>query len=858
MYLFKPRKQFTCMMGGFSLMNKYKVFHRTIRNTKSVFLLVVVSILMQACIEQRPPLDSQNPGVLPGGYFVSLNNKNVVLDQGAQADGILVKFANNTSSRTRTRSIQSAGLRENARFRLVPGLTLADVRPGFTLNQTLNALSRDPSVAFAEPNYIVTIDALPDDPRFNQQYGLNNTGQSGGVVDADIDAPEAWDIQTGNNVIVAVIDTGVDYNHPDLVNNMWQNPGEIPGNRIDDDGNGFVDDVRGWDFAQNTNDPMDPNRHGTHVAGVIAAQGNNGIGVTGINWSARIMPLKFMDNQGVGTTASAIRAIEYAVANGAKVSNNSWGGGNFSQALFDAIQAANRAGHMFIAASGNDGVSNERTPHYPSSFDLPNIISVGASDQSDLIATFSNFGVTSVDLLAPGASILSTVINNGYASLSGTSMATPFVSGVASLLFAHNADLTVSGVRNAILDNVDRIPALNRVVASGGRLNVFNAINSIQQGPPVTSPNPGPGTPPANPPVPQPDVVTVSPNNAEVPIGGSFSFTASGGQGPYTWSVANTTIGTIDSVSGVFQALTIGSTNVIATDSGGLESAPITVSVTNIVITPANVNTLQLTEVRTFTVNGGQGPFTWTASNSAIVNIVAEGTQQESVTVTPNAQGSFNLSVADNSGNSTNTRISVVITPMALDPVTSTINIGSQLQLNASGGTSPYTWSSSNTGVATVDGGGLVTGVGAGSVTISATDNLGVAQTASITVVSAAPALTLTAPLSNVNVGATLQFTATGGVPPYSWSLGGSVLASISSSGLLRAAGAGSLTVTVSDSGNNTATFNITINPAPTPPPGPAPTPGPTPNPGTPAPAPAPAPAPTPGGGGGMHGGMSM
>ncbi|MDH5218273.1 MAG: S8 family serine peptidase, partial [Gammaproteobacteria bacterium] len=623
-------------------MNICKVFHGLIRNTKSALLLIFVSFLIQGCIEQRS-LDTENSGVLPGGYYVSLDNKNVVLDQGARADGILVKFASDTSSRTRTRSIQSAGLRENGRFRLVPGLTLADVLPGFTLNQTLNALARDPNVAFAEPNYIVTTDALPNDPRFNQQYGLNNTGQSGGVVDADIDAPEAWDIQTGNDVIVAVIDTGVDYNHPDLVNNMWQNPGEIPGNRIDDDGNGFVDDVRGWDFATNTNDPMDPNRHGTHVAGVIAAQGNNGTGVTGINWSARIMPLKFMDNQGVGTTAAAIRAIEYAVANGAKVSNNSWGGGNFSQALFDAIQAANRAGHMFIAASGNDGVSNDRTPHYPSSFDLPNIISVGASDESDLITTFSNFGATSVDLLAPGASIFSTVINNGYASLSGTSMATPFVSGVASLLFAHNRDLTVSGVRNAILNNVDRLPALNRVVASGGRLNVFNAINSIQQGTPAPTPNPGtPVQPPQNPPVPQPDVVTISPNNAEVPIGGSFNFSASGGQGPYAWSVGNSTIGTIDSVSGVFQALTIGSTNVIATDSVGLASAPVNISVTNIVITPANVNTLQLTEVRTFTVNGGQGPFTWTASNPSIANIVVEGTQQESVTVTPNAQGTFN------------------------------------------------------------------------------------------------------------------------------------------------------------------------------------------------------------------------
>jgi hypothetical protein len=217
---------------------------------------------------------------------------------------------------------------------------------------------------YIEPDYIVTAGALtpkstiPNDPSFTQLWGLNNTGQSGGTVDADIDAPEAWDIQKGNpNLVIGVIDTGVDYNHQDLVGNIWTNPGEIAGDGIDNDGNGYIDDVRGWDFAYNDNNPMDVYGHGTHVSGTIAGKGNNGVGVTGVAWNAQIMPLKFLDDSGSGSTSNAILAISYATAKGVKITNNSWGGGNFSQALYDAINAAGQLGALFIAAAGNDGVN---------------------------------------------------------------------------------------------------------------------------------------------------------------------------------------------------------------------------------------------------------------------------------------------------------------------------------------------------------------------------------------------------------------------------------------------------------------------------------------------------------------------
>ncbi len=262
--------------------------------------------------------------------------------------------------------------------------------------------SRTPSTA---------IDTLPNDPLFGQLWGLNNTGQtvksSTGSADADIDAPEAWSTTTGSSsVVVAVIDSGVDWHHPDLAANIWTNPGEscagCASDGIDNDGNGYVDDVHGWDFVNNDNDPFDDNGHGTHVAGTIGASGSNGVGIAGVNWNVQIMPLKFIGANGQGTADDAVRAILYATRMGAVASNNSWGGEEFSQALEDAIADADAHGSLFVAAAGNSGKNTDTTPDYPSGFDLPNVITVGATDQNDVRAWFSNYGKQSVDLAAPG------------------------------------------------------------------------------------------------------------------------------------------------------------------------------------------------------------------------------------------------------------------------------------------------------------------------------------------------------------------------------------------------------------------------------------------------------------------------
>lgn len=362
----------------------------------------------------------------------------------------------------------------------IPRLNLQRCRivTEMTMDSVLAAYRADPNVEYAEPNYILHALEIPNDPHFTKLWGLNNEGQTGGTFDADIDAPEAWDKQKGSqDVIVSIIDTGVDYTHPDLADNMWTNPGEIPNNGVDDDNNGFVDDYRGWDFANNDSDPKDDNRHGTHVAGTIGAVGNNARGVTGVCWTIRLMPLKFLDAGGSGSTSNAVKAIIYAVDNGAKILSNSWGGGGSSSALKDAIVYADNKGALFVAAAGNEGKDNDKQPNYPSNYDVENVIAVAATDHRDRLASFSNYGATTVDLAAPGVSIYSTTPGNNFEYLNGTSMATPHVSGAAALIWAHylpTADKDL--VKYRLFGAVDYVRDLQNKMLLDGRLNVNNAL----------------------------------------------------------------------------------------------------------------------------------------------------------------------------------------------------------------------------------------------------------------------------------------------------------------------------------------------------------------------------------------------
>ena len=372
---------------------------------------------------------------------------------------------------------------------------------GLSTKEALAKLADDPRVDYAVPNEIIYLDEVIDeqappsqgstdpgdiggrkpDDLDSKLWGLHNRGQDRGTNDADIDAPEAWAKTTGSNdVLVAVIDTGVDYNHPDLVGNIWTNPGEIPGDGIDNDGNGVVDDIHGYNAFADNGDPMDGHSHGTHCAGTIAAQGNNGEGIAGVAWDAKIMGVKIFSDSGSTSSDAILRGILYAAKNGARITSNSWGGGGANDLIKEAFEKSTA---FHVMAAGNNGRNVDSRENYPSGYEMANSIAVAATDRNDRLASFSNYGQKEVDIAAPGVDTYSTVPNGKFGFKSGTSMATPHVSGAAVLMVAHEPNITNEELKQRLMDGADRIPSLRGKVASHGRLNINNSLENDKVAP---------------------------------------------------------------------------------------------------------------------------------------------------------------------------------------------------------------------------------------------------------------------------------------------------------------------------------------------------------------------------------------
>ena len=494
---------------------------------------------------------------------------------------ILVGFDPGVGINAQRAALDRADATANARLKRIR--TFVASVPASDRASALAELRRDPRVRFAEPDAVYQVDVLPNDPSFGQLWGLNNTGQtvktSPGTPDSDIDAPEAWATTTGSSsVVVAVIDSGVDTNHPDLAANIWTNSGEsCPGcatDGVDNDGNGYVDDIHGWDFVNDDNNAFDDNGHGTHVAGTIGAVGSNGVGVTGVNWNVQIMPLKFIGANGQGTADDAVRAILYATRMGAVVSNNSWGGEEFSQALEDAIADADAHGSLFVAAAGNSARDTDARPDYPSGFDLPNVLTVGATDQNDVRAWFSNYGRRSVDLAAPGTNIYSTWPGGSYRFLDGTSMAAPHATGVAALAKAAFPSASAVGLKTLLLRTVDPNSSFAALSATGGRLNARSAV-TCGSGAQVWIESPTAGF---DVDVGKPVSVTVLGAACGDPSGATVQLEADGspvaltprGDGLYTGSFAPTSAGPVDLVA----TATAGAASDSRSVSGSATSAP--------------------------------------------------------------------------------------------------------------------------------------------------------------------------------------------------------------------------------------------------------------------------------------------
>lgn len=551
-------------------------------------------------------------------------------------------------------------------------------------------LSRRDDVLYVEPNYIVHTTATPNDQYFGLLWGMQNTGQNilgvTGTSGADIGATSAWDITTGNKAnVVAVIDTGIDYTHLDLAANIWTAPSQF---------NVTINGVtitcpagsHGFNAIRNTCDPMDDNGHGTHVSGTIGAVGNNGIGVAGVNWNASIMGAKFLDARGSGYLSDAVEAMQFVIQARAifgnkanvRVLSNSWGGGGFSQALLDEINSANAADMLFVAAAGNDGSDNDGIRSYPSGYESSNVVAVAATNNRDLLASFSNYGLTTVDLGAPGVDVASTS-KGSYYYMSGTSMATPHVSGAAALILS-KCSLNTAQLKAIILDNTDPISSLSGKTVTGGRLNVYKAISACSTPP---APDFSLSATPSSQTVVQgantgfavsiagsggfTDSVTLSVSG--LPTGSTASFSTNPATASSTMNVTTSTTTlpgthtlTITGSNGTITRTTTVALSIIAPDFS-LSASPSSLSIVQGNNKTSNINVRALngfTGTVSLSVSGGTALGTSLSSTS----VTSSGTSTLTVNSSTAAPGTYQLTVTGTNGTLTNTTtVTVIIQP---------------------------------------------------------------------------------------------------------------------------------------------------------------------------------------------------
>ncbi|HVF21547.1 MAG TPA: S8 family peptidase [Pyrinomonadaceae bacterium] len=466
-------------------------------NRNNIFIhvaLALVLILVAAFAGQLNRWKKQwKPRVLvPAGEKKRATTTEAIALGESRAFGrpeVLVKFRSGVSQETIESLASRFHDRIEDRIENAAGWEAIDDLDDAEAAATVAQYSSLPEVEYAEPNFEIElpdategplVPVLPHDPQFSDQWALANSGQRGGKEGADISATLAWATTTGSDkVVVAVLDSGVDYTHEDLAGNMWVRPaGMAP---YHDNELGTIDDLNGYNAIDNTSDPMDENGHGTHCAGIIGAEGENDLGIAGVNWKVRIMPLKFMNAGGFGTTKDAIEAINYVIDRkkagvNVRIISASWGSTQRSRALGDVIRKAYENDILFVAAAGNASTNNDRSPHFPSSYDVPNVISVAALDRHDQLASFSNYGAKSVAIAAPGVDILSTWLGNQYEEKSGTSMATPVIAGVAALVVSENPRISVDDLRKRIMASSDPIVALKGKTVTGGRINAAKAL----------------------------------------------------------------------------------------------------------------------------------------------------------------------------------------------------------------------------------------------------------------------------------------------------------------------------------------------------------------------------------------------
>ena len=764
-----------------------------------------------------------------------------------KADGLLLKFDINSSPDFKSREalLDSMGLKEvKAVSELVPGwFRVIQKDDSVTLSEAYNVALNASGIVAAEPNYFVYAhNTLVNDPQFDDQVALHNEGQTGGMDDVDIDLPEAWDVQQGREIVVAVIDTGVDYNHEDLSANIWTNVNEIPENGIDDDQNGYVDDVKGWNFLTNVNVPGDDNGHGTHVAGIIGAETNNDIGVAGINGNAKLMPVKVLNSQGVGTISNVVQALQYAIDNGAALSNFSWGLSSFSRVLYEAIESAGAKNHLVITSAGNDSLDLDVSPVYPAAYDLNNIVSVAASNERAQLASFSNYSTSGkVHVAAPGLGVLSTLMRDtvqdnyplGYGVMSGTSAAAAVVSGIASLILSQDNSLTPWDIKQALYNGSDRISSLATKVASGGLINAYGAVTQFSytgwadQIDLIENNSPIEDVEEVALPVIEGEI-SLFPASLSMSVNDTIEFMLTGGSAPFSYEVSDTSIGTIDD-KGVFSAKNIGETEVVVTDADGVVSNISSILVTSLMFANADFNSMLVGEFVEMQVVGGLGPYQWAISgDKSAVSLAVDETDSSYAVVSALQPGIFEIHVIDTNANSVLAHASDSISIQGLGvfidvPATTSLLVDEQLQLKSTTNGAYVVWDSSKPDVATVDVNGLVVARSKGTTTISVTDEFN--QIDSLVVTVNELPISIAVPTTDVvwvgSVNNSVQLTVQGGVAPYTWTSASTEIVTVDNNGLVTAVdftpvniddASRKVEIVVTDVNGNTNSMFIVVN----------------------------------------------
>ena len=790
----------------------------------SVFLLLA-ALLMPAYSRA-----AVNDGAV---YQDGLLYEDIIGTDKCSRGGLLVKFKSSASAEAKQKVHDKHGSKVVKDFSALR-IQHIKLKDDASFIEAIGRYQSEPEVEYVEPNYRVVNEDFPNDPRFNELWGLFNTGQTGGTAGADINAPSAWSITTGNsNVVVAVIDSGVDYTHKDLAANMWINQAEYNGvTGVDDDGNGYVDDIYGINVLNQTGKPMDDNGHGTHVSGIIGAVGNNSVGVVGVNWGVKMLACKFLNSNGVGFVDGAIECLQYVRTlkdKGVNIiaTNNSWGSDGYSQALYDAIKAQKDI--IFSASAGNKQIDlTGPLSHYPAKFYLPNIVAAAATDKNDAKAWFSNFGRRTVHVGAPGDYILSTIPGNNYDFMVGTSMATAHVTGLAALIKSQNMNRDWIAVKNLVLSGGDPIPSMTGKTITGNRISAYGSLTCGNR--PVFSALKYPSSIAAG----VSATLSALSINCESAVGPVTATTLNGEEVIQLYD--NGIASDLAAGDGIFtgtwtpsrtdEALTFSS-------SAGTE----TIAYALLIFTKSlPFGTVGVAYNQTLTAVGGSSPYTWSVSSGTLPAGLALNPSTGVISGTPATKGAsaFTVQVTDaNAATSIRALSITVYDPLIISTQSLPWGVTStpySQTLAAAGGKTSYTWSLAQgsllpAGLSLDPATGVISGAptaaGRSTFTVRVVDENSTAVTQALSIDVYDPLVVSTQSLTFGTAGVVYNqtLTAAGGKTSYVWSVAsGNLPAGLNldpSTGIISGnpttTGSSNFTVQVTDANSTTATKALSI-----------------------------------------------